>query len=138
MRRPASRGYGPGMGRSDDAAGVVLTALSEAIDTIATEPALDRVLSKLAEGARRLARARYAAIGIPAPEGDAFDRFVTVGMSDELIERLGPLPRTHGMLGAMLTETRPFRHRRHHPGPRFRGWWPSAHPRCAPSSECRW
>jgi signal transduction histidine kinase len=117
------------MGRSDDAARVVLTALSEAIDTIATEPALDLVLNKLAEGARRLAHAKYAAIGIPAPEGDAFDRFVTVGMSDELIERLGPLPRTHGMLGAMLTDTRPFRTADITMDPRFRGWWPSEHPR---------
>jgi signal transduction histidine kinase len=117
------------MGCSDDATGVVLTALSEAIDTIATEPALDLVLNKLAEGARRLAHAKYAAIGIPAPEGDAFDRFVTVGMSDELIERLGPLPRTHGMLGAMLTDTRPFRTADITMDPRFRGWWPVEHPR---------
>ncbi len=128
MSRPGQRGTVTVMDRPDDAAGVVLTALSEAIDTIATEPALDRVLSKLAEGARRLAHARYAAIGIPAPEGDAFDRFVTVGMSDELIERLGPLPRTHGMLGAMLTETQPFRTADITQDPRFRGWWPLAHP----------
>ena len=129
MSRPAPRATVFDMGHSDDAAGVVLTALSEAIDTIASEPALDRVLSKLAEGARRLAHANYAAIGIPAPEGDAFDQFVTVGMSDELIERLGPLPRTHGMLGAMLTETRPYRTPDITGDPRFRGWWPSAHPR---------
>ncbi|MDT8340658.1 MAG: tetrahydrofolate dehydrogenase/cyclohydrolase catalytic domain-containing protein, partial [Longimicrobiales bacterium] len=45
-----------------------------------------------------------AAIGIPEPEGEEFARFVTVGMSDELIARLGPLPRTHGLLDAMLTD----------------------------------
>ena len=28
-------------------------------------------------------------------------------MSDELIEAMGPLPRTHGMLGAMLESAEP-------------------------------
>ena len=28
-------------------------------------------------------------------------------MSDELIEAMGPLPRTHGMLGAMLDSAEP-------------------------------
>ena len=30
-------------------------------------------------------------------------------MSDELIAELGPLPRTHGLLGAMLVDPRPYR-----------------------------
>ena len=71
--------------------------------------------------------ARYAAIGVPEPEGDEFARFVTVGMSDELIAQLGPLPRTHGLLDAMLSDPA-LPHRRHHAGPRFRGWWPPGHP----------
>ena len=35
------------------------------------------------------------------------------GMSDELIASMGPLPRTHGMLGAMLEAARPLPDRRH-------------------------
>ena len=69
MRRPAPRATVFGMGHSDDAAGVVLTALSEAIDTIASEPALDRVLSKLAEGARRLAQQGMPPSASPRPRG---------------------------------------------------------------------
>src|SRR5205085_201801 len=40
----------------------------------------------------------------------------------------GPLPRTHGMLGAMLLESRPHRTPDIRTDPRFRGWWPAAHP----------
>ena len=88
---------------------------------------LDRVLHQLAESARDLVGARYAAIGLPEAEGDEFARFVTVGMSDELIEQLGPLPRTHGLLDAMLTDPSPFRTADITQDPRW-GWWPAAHP----------
>jgi signal transduction histidine kinase len=89
---------------------------------------LERVLTELAAGARDLVDARYAAIGIPEPEGDEFARFVTVGMSDELVARLGPLPRTHGLLDAMLSDPSPYRTADITQDPRFRGWWPAAHP----------
>ena len=46
---------------------------------------------------------------MPEPEGDEFARFVTVGMSDELIAQLGPLARTHGLLDAMLSTSSPYR-----------------------------
>jgi signal transduction histidine kinase len=49
-------------------------------------------------------------------------------MSDELISSMGPLPRTHGMLGAMLEGASPFRTEDIHTDPRFRGWWPQQHP----------
>ena len=40
----------------------------------------------------------------------------------------GPLPRTHGMLGAMLETDGADRTDDIHHDPRFRGWWPRAHP----------
>jgi signal transduction histidine kinase len=49
-------------------------------------------------------------------------------MSDELIASLGPLPRQHGMLGAMLDTEEPYRARDIREDPRFRGWWPATHP----------
>jgi signal transduction histidine kinase len=49
-------------------------------------------------------------------------------MSDELIASLGPLPRTHGLLAAMLETPEPFLTEDIHAHPRFRGWWPSSHP----------
>jgi signal transduction histidine kinase len=44
---------------------------------------------------------------------------------------MGPLPRTHGLLGAMLDTDRPYRTDDIKRDPRFRGWWPSAHPQMA-------
>jgi signal transduction histidine kinase len=49
-------------------------------------------------------------------------------MSDELIAAMGPLPRTHGMLGAMLETAEPYLTADIHEHPRFRGWWPTRHP----------
>ncbi|HZA75581.1 MAG TPA: GAF domain-containing sensor histidine kinase [Acidimicrobiales bacterium] len=108
--------------------GAVLAALSAAMRAVTLGSSLDRVLHQLAESARELVGARYAAIGLPEPEGDEFSRFITVGMSDELIGQLGPLPRTHGLLDAMLTDPSPFRTDDITKDPRFRGWWPAAHP----------
>src|SRR6186997_2793936 len=103
-------------------------ALSDAVLAIAAEHAVEPVLQKLVDAARELAGARYAAIGVPDGEG-GFAQFITSGMSDELIASLGPLPRTHGLLGAMLepdaAAQRTTDIRR---DPRFRGWWPKTHP----------
>ena len=103
-------------------------ALSDAVLAIAAEHAVEPVLQKLVDAARELAGARYAAIGVPDGDG-GFGQFITAGMSDELISRLGPLPRTHGLLGAMLEpDAAPQRTSDIREDPRFRGWWPSAHP----------
>jgi signal transduction histidine kinase len=49
-------------------------------------------------------------------------------MSDRLIAAMGPLPRTHGLLGAMLEVEEPHRTPDIRRDPRFQGWWPRAHP----------
>ena len=79
-----------------------LKAVSDAVLAVASQLSVDEVLQRLVDCARELAGARYAALGIPDGEG-GFRRFLVSGMSDELIAAMGPLPRTHGMLGAMLT-----------------------------------
>lgn len=107
----------------------VLAAVSDAVAAITADASLERVLYKLVSAAQDLAGATYAAVGVPESEGDTFARFITVGMSDELIERLGPLPRTHGLLAAMLTDPDPHRTQDITEDPRFRGWWPQEHPK---------
>lgn len=102
-------------------------ALSDVVLAIAAEHEVEPVLKRLVHSARELGGARYAALGIPDGEG-AFASFITAGMSDELIEAMGPLPRTHGMLGAMLESPEPHRTDDITQDPRFRGWWPRAHP----------
>jgi len=112
-----------------EAAARVLAAVSDAVAAITADASLERVLNKLVTAAQDLAGATYAAVGVPDSEGDTFARFITVGMSDELVEAMGPLPRTHGLLAAMLTDPDPYRTRDITQDPRFRGWWPREHPK---------
>jgi signal transduction histidine kinase len=104
-----------------------LKAVSDAVLAVASELSVDEVLQRLVDGARELAAARYAALGLPDGDG-GFRRFLTSGMSEKLIASLGPLPRQHGVLGAMLETRSPYRTGDIHDHPRFRGWWPSGHP----------
>jgi signal transduction histidine kinase len=104
-----------------------LQAMSDAVLAITAERTVEPVLQRLVDAARDLAGARYAAVGVPDGEG-AFERFITSGMTDELVAKMGPLPRTHGLLGAMLESPEPYRTLDIRTDPRFRGWWPRAHP----------
>jgi signal transduction histidine kinase len=104
-----------------------LKGLSDAVLAVSAESSVDEVLQRLVDGARELAGARFAALGLPDGEG-GFRRFLTSGMSDALIASLGPMPRQHGMLGAMLDTAAPFRTSDIHDDARFRGWWPRNHP----------
>src|SRR3954451_18810957 len=101
--------------------------MNAAVLAIAAELSVENVLQRLVDAARELAGARYAAIGVP-DRGGAFERFITSGMSDELVAAMGPLPRTHGLLGAMLESEAPYRTLDIRRDPRFSGWWPRAHP----------
>jgi signal transduction histidine kinase len=104
-----------------------LKAVSDAVLGVAANLSVDEVLQNLVDAAPELVGARYAALGIPDGAG-GFRRFLVSGMSDELIASMGPLPRTHGMLGAMLEQLNSYRTDDIHDDPRFRGWWPRQHP----------
>jgi signal transduction histidine kinase len=104
-----------------------LRAVSDAVLAVAAQRSVDEVLQQLVDRARELGGARYAALGIPDDAG-GFSRFLVSGMTDAEIAALGPLPRTHGLLGAMLETAEPHRTDDIHRHPRFRGWWPRTHP----------
>jgi signal transduction histidine kinase len=104
-----------------------LKAVSDAVLAIGAQQSTEEVLQRLVDSSRTLVPARYAALGVPDGEG-GFSAFLTSGMSDKLVASLGPLPRTHGMLGAMLEAPEPFRTGDIHDDPRFGGWWPRGHP----------
>jgi signal transduction histidine kinase len=109
-----------------EASNLLLRAMSDAVLAVASEHAVEPVLQRLVHAARDLVGARYAALGIPDGSGN-FARFLTSGMTDEQIARIGPLPRTHGLLGAMLSSHEPYRTRDIRTDPRFWGW-PREHP----------
>jgi signal transduction histidine kinase len=110
-----------------DALNPALQAVSDAVLGVASRRSVEEVLQLLVGHARELAGARYAALGTPDGEG-GFSRFLVSGMSEEMITGLGPLPRTHGLLGAMLESPEPLRTDDLRSHPRFHGWWPSGHP----------
>src|SRR5918911_2881026 len=103
-----------------------LRAVSDAVVTIAREHRFEPVLEKLADAARELVAARYAAIGVPDGAG-GFSHFITSGMSQKQYDAIGDLPRQHGLLGAMLETPRSQRFPNIQEHPRFEGW-PDAHP----------
>lgn len=107
-------------------ADTALQAMSAAVLAISGELSWDRVLQKMVAAARELAAARYAALGIPDGDG-GFEQFVTSGMSDEQMAAIGPLPRTHGLLGAMLEDAAPYHTPDIQRDPRYLGW-PPRHP----------
>jgi signal transduction histidine kinase len=100
--------------------------MSDVVLAISAELAVEPILQRLVESARELVDAEYGALGVPDGRG-GFARFITSGMSDELIARLGPLPRVHGLLAAMLESPEPYRTHDIKADPRYR-WWPAAHP----------
>jgi signal transduction histidine kinase len=80
-----------------------LAALDEATRAIAGELDLDRVLQLMVDRVRELVEARYAAVGIGDARG-RIERFITSGMSAEERDRIGPLPRGHGLLGTIIRD----------------------------------
>jgi signal transduction histidine kinase len=92
---------------------------------LADTPDLNAVLDRIVRAARRQSKARYAAIGVPDGRG-GFARFVTAGISDKRAAAIGELPRTHGVLGALL-EKGPIRVDDIRAHPRF-SYYPEHHP----------
>ncbi|MEU6857367.1 GAF domain-containing sensor histidine kinase [Glycomyces sp. NPDC046736] len=107
----------------------LLHEVSAAVGAITRHLSVHQVLEVIVSSARRLVGADYAAIGIPDDEG-GFAEFITDGIGEEQRLKIGPLPRQHGMLAAILSESEPIRLDDLRRDPRFR-WWPKAHPTMA-------
>ncbi|GAB2776157.1 hypothetical protein GCM10027073_06160 [Streptomyces chlorus] len=103
-----------------------LAAVSTALLAMSRHLEVRDVLKTIVASARELLAAQYAALGVPDDHG-GFAQFVVDGVSDGQWKAIGPLPRQHGILAAMLREDRPQRLADVRKDPRFEGW-PSAHP----------
>jgi signal transduction histidine kinase len=104
----------------------LLEEVSAAVLAVSRHLSVREVLQTIVSTARGLLGCEYAALGVPDDDG-GFAEFVVDGVSDEQWEAIGPLPRQHGLLAAMLKDTRPVRLADVRKDPRF-GWWPAAHP----------
>ncbi|MER5347052.1 GAF domain-containing sensor histidine kinase [Streptomyces sp. NPDC056704] len=103
-----------------------LYAVSSALLAMSRHLEVRDVLKTIVASARELLDAQYAALGVPDDHG-GFAQFVVDGVSDAQWKAIGPLPRQHGILAAMLHEARPERLADVRKDPRFEGW-PAAHP----------
>jgi signal transduction histidine kinase len=77
--------------------------------TLVSQLDLETLLGELLEVARELTGARYAALGILDAERQGLERFLTVGVEDEVREAIGELPRGRGVLGLLIEDPRPLR-----------------------------
>jgi signal transduction histidine kinase len=86
-----------------------LEALVMATSALIGELALENVLQRVVEVAAEVIGARYAAVGVLAPDGRLLESFTTYGVTPEERALIGPPPRGHGILGLVIREARPIR-----------------------------
>ncbi|MFE9168715.1 GAF domain-containing sensor histidine kinase [Streptomyces kebangsaanensis] len=103
-----------------------LAAVSSALLAMSRHLEVRDVLKTIVASARELLDAQYAALGVPDDHG-GFAQFVVDGVSEDQWRAIGPLPRQHGVLAAMLREAKAERIADVRKDPRFEGW-PAAHP----------
>lgn len=93
---------------SDKRAVVLETASRVALDILSSRTGVE-ALKHIADAARTLAGARYAALGVARPDGTGLLEFATVGMTQEEEAAVGARPKGVGILGLLLTRTDPLR-----------------------------
>ncbi len=82
-----------------------LKALTEAARAITSELSLEQVLQKIAQAAKDLIGAKYAALGVH-DGSSSLSRFITAGIDPAAHEKIGPLPVGHSLLGIFLYQGR--------------------------------
>jgi signal transduction histidine kinase len=90
-----------------------LRGLLDAVVSLAGDLSLDSVLQRIVTTASELVGARYGALGVLAASGEGDERrlreFVTYGLTQAERDRIGDLPRGHGLLGLIIDEPHPVR-----------------------------
>ncbi len=88
---------------------VKLRRLVQAILILDAELHLPVVLRRIIEEACDLVDAQYGALGVLTEDGRALDQFVTVGLSREAEQAIGPRPTGRGVLGTLIADDKPLR-----------------------------
>ncbi|MFD5537990.1 GAF domain-containing protein, partial [Streptomyces sp. NPDC127079] len=84
-------------------------SLLEALLSVGRELDLEQALRSIVRAAATLVDAEYAALGVIGPDGGSLSAFHTVGVTDEQVAAIGPLPEGHGILGELIRDPRPLR-----------------------------
>ncbi|MEV5607576.1 GAF domain-containing sensor histidine kinase [Streptomyces sp. NPDC052225] len=83
-------------------------ALLDAVLAIGSDLDLDVVLRRIVESATQVVDCRYGALGVVGEEG-GIKQFITVGIDEETIARIGHYPQGEGILGLLIREPYPLR-----------------------------
>jgi signal transduction histidine kinase len=86
----------------------VSSPLLDVILPVASDLSLPVVLERIVAAACELADAQYGALGVLA-EDMTLAEFITVGIDADTIERIGPPPEGHGVLGLLIHDPKPVR-----------------------------
>ncbi|MFD8334756.1 GAF domain-containing protein [Streptomyces solisilvae] len=100
--------------------------LLDAVLAVGSDLDLEVVLQRIVESAVALVDAQYGALGVLGEEG-TIKQFITVGIDDETIARIGPYPRGAGILGLLIRHPEPLRLANLADHPASTGF-PSGHP----------
>jgi signal transduction histidine kinase len=84
-------------------------ALLEAVLAVGSDLDLQQVLQRIVAAAVSLADATYGALGVLSVDGQSLARFITVGIDDEGVARIGPPPKGLGVLGELIRAPHPLR-----------------------------
>ncbi|HKT07499.1 MAG TPA: GAF domain-containing sensor histidine kinase [Gemmatimonadaceae bacterium] len=86
-----------------------LKQLEAATSALITEVSLDGVFQRVVRVSAQIIGARYAAIGVIAPDGKVLEHFTTYGIDPELAARIGEKPHGRGILGLVIRDAKPIR-----------------------------
>lgn len=82
--------------------------LLDAVLAVGSDLDLEVVLHRIVESAVTLVDAQYGALGVLGEDG-TIKQFVTVGINEEAIARIGHYPRGEGILGLLIRHPEPLR-----------------------------
>jgi signal transduction histidine kinase len=85
-----------------------MQTLLDAVVAIGSDLDLEELLRRIVRSAADLVDAEYGALGVLGEEG-RIRQFITVGLDQHTIARIGPYPEGHGILGLLIREPRPLR-----------------------------
>jgi two-component system, NarL family, sensor histidine kinase DevS len=94
---------------------------------VVTDLDVEAVLRRLLATAAEMTGARYAAVGVLDERRAELERFITYGVSDAVRQEIGPPPKGHGLLGALIEHPHPLRVDSLSHDPRSAGF-PPGHP----------
>jgi signal transduction histidine kinase len=86
-----------------------LRRLLDAVMVVGSELSLPVVLRRITETATELVDARYGALGVLDVSGTRLAEFITVGIDQAEVNRIGHLPEGHGILGLLIADPKPLR-----------------------------